>query len=400
MSSTYNLPIYSGNQYYVSSGRNTNRFYIADDWLYKPGTYSNNITIFNISSATYSGILTDATYFIGAYAVNGAAVKGDYLYTVSPTGGTYGYLNVINVSNKTAPTRTTSKADATYMYGPYYAYATSDYIYIGANGAANNYVSIWSLATPSNPTRVAQISYSSTVIGEVYVYDEYLYVCYGSTVGVYSLSNPASPSLSGTMTPAVGNVPTILHGNGNYMYVSAWNASGFDIWDITNKNSPVKQSSHSIDDDVGNMQPGDMWVNSQGTLLFITDRYYSNGVLIYDVSDKTAPVYLNKFTYAYAGKMQSYDGLLYIGGSNDSDDKQVISYDVTDHKFSGYTDSSIVLYAYRPSDGQLFDTWSGTMGNYEAWPIFPADPLHLLAVRIEDNNETASFGSVTPVIVS
>lgn len=402
MASTSNLPVYISNYSHV--GR-MSTIYIEDGWLYKTGTNGatyNTLSIFQLGvyGATASGSLTDNTYGIGHFLPNGTPKKGNYIYTLASTGGTYGYLNVIDVSNKTAPARYTSKQQSSYMYGPFTAYATSDYIYAGSNGATNKYLSIWSLSTANNPTYVANINYSSNVVRYVYVHNNILYVGVGtSTLYAYSLSNPASPSLISTTTVSVPNNILRIYGKGNYLYVSGGSVAGYlAIVNVSNPNSPSVVSTFQSDaTPFGNTQIGCMHVSDNEKLLFFGD-IYGNKLGIIDISNKTSPTYYNSFALS-TGNMRYYNGLLYCGDNLASGQGLVYVYNITDHKFAGTSETNFTLYAYKVADGTLFDSWPLSAGNYTAWPVFPDTPLHLLAVR--DIYLTAlSYGAVVPVVAT
>ena len=397
MASTSNLPVYIN--YYSSVGRQSS-IYIEDNWLYKAGASYNSFSIFEVGvyGATASGGLVDNTYGISNYLPNGTPKKGNYIYTLASTGGTYGYLNVIDVSNKAAPTRYTSKQQSSYMYAPGVAYATSDYIYVGSNGASNKYLSIWSLATANNPTYVGQIGYSTNPIRYVYVHNNILYVAVGTyTLYAYSLDNPASPSLISTTTVSVANNIIRIYGKNNHLYVSGGSTAGYlVIVDVSNPSSPSVISTFiSNTTPFGSTQIGCMHVSDNEKLLFFGD-IYGGKIGIIDISNKTSPTYYNSFA-ATIGSMVHYNGLLYTGDNLPSGQGTITAYNVADHKFAGTAEDGFTLYAYKVADGNLFDSWTLTAGNYTAWPIFPSTPLHLLAVR-NFYLTAVSYGAVTPIV--
>lgn len=405
MPSDYNLPQkISGLYYNTNVGDNTYTFHIEDGWLYKPGRQNHRLDIYDLDSPgsnTYSGSITDSTYLNGLIIVEGDCLKGDYLYTRSPSGDTYGYITVVNVSNKSAPTRTTSKRDTTYLRNPACACIIGDYLYVGANGGATKYMTIWDISAPNNPTKVTNKSFGSTSVTKLWTHGGYLYVGTGGTLTIYDVSStPTNPSAMGSITfsPSGGSYRG-FYAEGNYAYFSNDNTYGaIQIVDVSNPSSLSEVHQWHCDDDVGYCLINDIWVDTTNSLLYAAESNYNRGILIYDISSPTNPQYIDSFTYNYSSTIKYYDGIWYVCGDDNADAGEVTAYDLTVYKLSGNTTHDTHLCAYRPSDYERFDDWSVEAGDYTVKPIYKNDPLHILAIADDSNVGSGSYKNVVPVI--
>jgi hypothetical protein len=169
---------------------------------------------------------------------------------------------------------------------------------IGSNGTATSqlYVSgeipsssAGSVSTGSNPR-------------SVYVSGRYAYVA-GSTLGVYDVSNPASPVLVGNTSTNI-STPYSVYVQGRYAYVANEGSSTLGIYDISNPASPVSVSNFSTG---GSSTPYSVYVS--GRYAYVAE-YGSRNLGIYDVSNPASPVSVGSIS---TGATSNPDGV-YVSG--------------------------------------------------------------------------------------
>lgn len=391
MASTYNVPQMAMN-YPASARRNTNALFIENDWIYKPCAQASpyfGLLTYQVGFTTYSGLVNTSS-LEGCFLFDGQIIKDGYLFCGSPNVNTYGCINVVNVANKNTPVVTIASQQTTYMRTPSCGCVLGNYLYVGANGATNNYVSIWNITTPSNPTYVSSINFGAGVIYHVNTFNGYLYISVGAQVKEYDISNPTSPQNTYTWN-AYSNVGSFLIEN-NYLYIMCI-YDVFQIINISDKSTPITLSTTNM----GSVILGRACIDSVKNFLFIADSYYGNGVLIYNIYNKSNPILINKINTGAIRAITLYDGLLYIGDDAASGGGWIRSYNLDYRSFSGNSTDDCKLTIFYKDTDVVFDTFNISAGDFSAEPIFVNDSYNIMAVS-SGTGKAIAYGNVTPYL--
>ncbi|MCK6619316.1 MAG: choice-of-anchor B family protein [Calditrichaceae bacterium] len=219
-----------------------------------------------------------------------------YAYVVNESGGG---LQIIDLSD--LPNTAT-------LAGAYTGFSTSHNIYIDvpgallfAEGSFSDPVRIISLADPLNPV---QLSTFGIECHDMYAQDNVVYVAEGGSgsIGIYSYSNPSSPSLINRVpVPVAGYVHnTWASADGNYlMSTEETNGKTIKLWDISNLGNVT------LTDQI--LGPSGLPHNTHVKGNFAYVSHYADGLRIYDLSDPY-DIFEAGYYDTYAPPSSGFDG--------------------------------------------------------------------------------------------
>jgi hypothetical protein len=149
------------------------------------------------------------------------------------------------------------------------------------------------------------------------------YVPGGSGLSIVDVSNPSSPSLAGSLSSVSGSYGSVAL-SGNYLYACVDGVvSGVRIFDVANPALPTRVGQY---DGIG---------GSSGQVLVTNGVAYVNGfgteTRILNVANPAAPTLLGTIpvTAIYASKMALSGSILFVAGSDTSDNGKFAAFDVT-----------------------------------------------------------------------
>ena len=214
-----------------------NNVYIQGRYAYVADSGGKALSIFDVSDPAVPAAKSTISTINAANGFS-VSVQGRYAYVTEG-----GFLDVFDVTNPASPTavnsvalaQTSSVAGNLYVQGGY-AYVTS---YSGTGTPAN--FEIFDISNPSSPFRVGNLTSTLNQPGSVYVQGNYAYVINGTggTLKIINVSNPTSPSVSGTISSLTS--PNSVFVQGRYAYVTQGGSpTNFYIIDVSTPTSPVK----------------------------------------------------------------------------------------------------------------------------------------------------------------
>ena len=218
-----------------------------------------------------------------AHGLSGAAVSGNYLYTI---GSGFQIFNISNPANPTNVSTTTIPGGGGRLaVSGNYAYVTES-----TNAAGGGRLDIFDISNPANPLQAGSVEGTWGGWSGFAVSDgrAYLPGSDGSSLGVfiYDVSTPGNPLELGRWADP-GLIATSIAVSGHYAYLSCTDteagADGFQVWDVSNPALPQQvgflplhygwQSDIAVE--------GDYAYVAKGT---------TNALLIFNVSDPVNPV--------------------------------------------------------------------------------------------------------------
>ncbi len=285
---------------------------IRGRYAYIADAYS-KLSIFDVSNpASPVSVGSTSTGVSGPQGPQSLCVQGNYGYIANQSNNT---LGVFDISNPASPTFLGSCAAGANQ--PWGVCVASHYAYIALPDNAE--VGICDISNPSAPVHLSNLSIGSAPGPyTVYIADNLLYVPnYQNGVKIYSLVNPASPSLVGTISTG-STYPQYIYVSGSYAYVVQQFAVG--IYDISNPASPSTVATISL----GTNYPSNIIVAGRYAYIVassIQGGYdVSGSLLVYDISNPALPISVGAFTIAGPGFITgAVNGrYAYLIGSNGS----------------------------------------------------------------------------------
>jgi hypothetical protein len=246
-------------------------------------------------------------------------VDGNYAYSYLTDA--YSGLQIINISNPSAPTLIVNYNTNGITYD---VEIVGSYAYV-ADG--NSGLQIINISNPSAPTLIGNYDTSGAAYG-VQIVGSYAYVDDGSGLQIINISNPSAPTLIGNYdtTGSAYGVEIV----GNYAYV-ANSFSGLQIINISNPSAPTLIGNY---DTTGSAFD----VEIVGNYAYVADSF--SGLQIINISNPSAPTLIGNYdttglakdvqivgNYAYVA--DSGSGLQIINISNPSAPTLVGNYDTT-----------------------------------------------------------------------
>jgi hypothetical protein len=164
-----------------------------------------------------------------------------------------------------------------------YAYAAAGYV----SPTLGSRLQVIDISDPTNPTD-NQCGYLEMQASTVALSGPYAFVPAGEALNVVNISNPASPTLTGSAPGILGWADGAIAVKGDYAYVAG--GMGLHIYDIADPAQPVGIAFY--DSDGGGING----VAIRGRYLYITDGAYfqPNSLKILDISNPVVPAFVGK----------------------------------------------------------------------------------------------------------
>jgi hypothetical protein len=220
---------------------------------------------------------TPATVSTFSLGTSGGKIKvaGKYAYVI--TGNNF---YVVDISNPQSLSTTSTTA----VTSPIAIAVQGRYVYI-ATAAASNPFLVYDVSNPGKPAQVSStnMAQSPTALD---VQGRYVYHLNGNnTLSVVDVSNPASPSVSGTTAALTGSVQDVAV-QGRYAYVASNNGStgGLQPVDVSNPSSPASAGSAVA---IGTLATS---VTTQGRYAYVGSKIGggSGAYTVIDISNPTS----------------------------------------------------------------------------------------------------------------
>jgi hypothetical protein len=281
----------------------------------------------NPASPFYVGYLTTSTvpWVSGASYLNGtysAALKGNYLYVASSGSS---YLYIVDVSNPAAPTNVGRLLISSSPGSIYGVAVQNNYAYLATQ---NKGLTVVDVTNPFSPVQVFQEGGTLNKSVGVYVIGNSCYTTNYQTTSpwtvrylkTWNITTPTTPSLINTYTLPAGTKPGEVTVQGNYAYVADLNTSKVHIVDITIPTAPNYLSSltASASFNVANNATFNSLTLS-GNYAYLTsgsNSTYGGAIDLFDITNKSSPVKISTTTENVAssvfGASVVYNNLLYV----------------------------------------------------------------------------------------
>ena len=292
------------------------------------GVIGLTLTIFNVANPTapfYTSYITTGSvrWTTGASFLNGsyiAAIQGNYLY-IGSAGSVY--LYIVNITDPTNPFNVSFFTPSGASGSIYGTAIQGNYAYLATQNLGLVAVNV------SNPLVPAQTFEEGGTLNKsigVFVQGNYVYTTNFQTAApwtvrflkIWSLANPAIPSLIETFTLLPGTKPSEVTVNGNLAFVSDLNTSSIQIIDITNPLAPVYLSSLQASANFDVTNTADV-INMNGRYAYVTsgaNATYGGAIDFFDISNPSAPIKVKTLQQGVAGSLFTgstlYGNLLYV----------------------------------------------------------------------------------------
>ncbi len=208
--------------------------------------------------------------------VRAVALGTNHAYAVTEAGTIY----VIDISNPAAAFVVTTRSGPISCYGVLTAGAR-----LYAAGAGG--LQIYSIVNPASPSLQGSCALHGGAIDSLAVYGNYLYACdYTTKMSIVNVSNAAAPVLLSSPT-----YPTDVQGvavSGSHLYMAAGTA-GLKVYSLASPAAPALVGSVALPD-------WTLGVKVVGTRAYVASR--TAGVTIVDVTTPAAPVLLDQLDTA------------------------------------------------------------------------------------------------------
>ena len=265
-----------------------------ENYLYLANSGSGNLEIYDITNP--ANITVVNTYTISASTI---AVKGKYVYAGAANG-----LRIYNISNHFNINQTGSINTGAFISA---LFVQGNVLYAIENSTKKFYMI--DISDPYSPKITASYTTTSNPLS-IFVQNDYAYILENSPsvlLEVYSVKNPYSISLSGSITIS-GTNPRQVYVQGKYAYVVLAGSSQLAIFDIKNPSTIVAGTPVSITGDPYAL------VIQQETAYVVTQT--GNSIYSISLSNKPSlgtPVLLTNAAHPAAGpqKIISHEGTLY-----------------------------------------------------------------------------------------
>lgn len=280
------LTVIGGNIAHVASGTpvlegsislsETRGMYAVGSYLYVTDSTS-GLLIYDVSDPSAPVLLSTTDTPDTAASV---FVSGRYAYVgeVGPSAG----LRIYDISDPYLPVLVGSE---TSMYGGASIVLSGKYAYLGLS---NSGLKIYDISSPSAPKYLGRYFLNDN-INDIAVRGNFAYMAADGGVYVIDVTNPLSPVLASSDTPA--SAPLGIYVTDKNAYV-ADGTSGVLIYDITDRYAITEVGSYNT---AGTANA----VSLVGTDLYVAD--HSSGLAVLDVSSSTAPALTG--TYDTSGNL-------------------------------------------------------------------------------------------------
>ncbi|MDP2695663.1 MAG: hypothetical protein Q8O87_00215 [bacterium] len=204
---------------------------VSGNYVYVGGTSGGNsaeLNVVDVSNASAPKVIKQ----IAMNSVNDLVVSGRYLYVGSGSGAASNEFSIFDISD---PRSLYEIGGLVYANGINNLFVQGRYAYLTTNAPADgNELRIVDISDPTSPLEIASID-DGGAAGDVVVLGSYAYLASAADLRIFDVSNPGSPSSLSTTT-----LPGTLNGldvAGRYAYTSDGNT--IYILDVINPNTPV-----------------------------------------------------------------------------------------------------------------------------------------------------------------
>lgn len=218
---------------------------------------------------------------IAPESLRDVAVSGDLAVARTATG-----FRVFNIQN---PAAATQIAAVTTPAAPQRIALSGNLLVVGAGST----LYVYNLATPAAPVLAGSVASGATSVRDIVARGTLAYFTYANgftAVGVriMDFSNPAAPTLRGTVT-GFGYAQGIDL-SGNHALIADYNARSLVSVNIANPDAPAIAATLPVPETP-------MWVATSGNLLFVNCNIPSR-LRIYDITSPASPALLSNFDTA------------------------------------------------------------------------------------------------------
>jgi PGF-pre-PGF domain-containing protein len=257
------------------------------------------VNISNPAAPVHAGkILHPAGGSILRFA-NSVFVSGNYSYVTSGAGLNPRGLEIVNVTNKSAPVHEGKLNDgagiAPFLDYPKGLFVSGNYTYVASsNSNALEIVNVTNKSAPVHEGSIVNGAGGALLLGasDVYVSGNYAYVASenSNALEIVNIANPAAPVHAGSITDGTGGAklfdPIGVHVSGTYAYVVSGFGNSLEIIDVSNPAAPVHRGS-IINGTYAHLDfPLSVYVS--GNRAYVASGT-SKGLVVIDVSDPTNP---------------------------------------------------------------------------------------------------------------
>lgn len=291
--------------------------FVSGNYAYVVGDQSNSLEIVDVSNPAapaHKGSLINGQGGAVIDSPNSAYILGNYAYVVNAgfVSGTPS-LEIIDISNPSAPSHTGNLKDgggvAPFISGFYQeawsVFVKGNYAYIVSG--VYNALEIVDVTNPSAPKHFSSLTDGTGGANlktpySVFLVGNYAYVASynSSALEIIDVANPANPVHESSLLNGTGGAllsfPNSVFVSGNYAYVASFGSNALEIVDVSNPNNPV-QIGHLADG--GGVAPylfGPTYVVVVGRYAYISsvggDSGYSGALEIVDISNPASPIHV------------------------------------------------------------------------------------------------------------
>lgn len=260
------------------------------------------ISIVDVSDPNKPKIIGTYTGFTGGANSRQLEVSSNLLVG---TAGTWG--SVISIANITNP----SQPSPLYFGTPggvqsYDAEVNGDYLYLKSNQG----LTVVNITNPSSPVHIKNVTTTpgASFVDSFVRVDNILYMTTNEYIQIYDITNPADPVPNGSVF--IGTSSTIQR-DGNRLYVSKVGNNGLLTYDITNRTSPALISEFIYDAANANALTD---IEVFGSIIFLSK--VGLGIYVIDISNINSPSIIKNIrteTTIYNSGLEYYNGILFSG---------------------------------------------------------------------------------------
>lgn len=163
--------------------------------------------------------------------LRGLAVQGNYAYVCNNSGNLF---YVVDVSSPAAPTSVGSVA----ITSPYGMCVSGKYAYVFSENGASSTLKVVDISAPATPVVVGSAAIDNVTCTKIDIKGKYLYLCSSTaqTISIYDISTPTAPTRLNTPLN-VGISAISVQASGRYLY-AVDSSTKLVVVDVSNPASP------------------------------------------------------------------------------------------------------------------------------------------------------------------
>jgi pimeloyl-ACP methyl ester carboxylesterase len=281
--------------------------FVQGDYAYVVSINSNSLEVINISNPsapTHTGSIVHGTDGAQLFQPSSVYVSGNYAYVTSPLGHSLEILDISDPANPSHVSTVYNGDNGAQLAGAYSVFVSGNYAYVVARNSA--LVDIIDVSDPMTPMHTGKFYRSSLVIpSSVYVSGNYMYVAMGilgssgGALNVVDVSDPTQPVFKGELGDgtdgAIINSPNSVYVSGNYAYLVSVQGHSLEIVDVSDPSNPTHKGVIENGDGGANIY-SPRSVHVSGNYAYVTS-FVGNALEIVDISDPSNPTHKGKFYY-------------------------------------------------------------------------------------------------------